>query len=48
MVDYVNPGILGTLKQFKKVYEEPIVRSREKEADDEDKELGAKRSQEVD
>lgn len=45
MVDYVNPGILGTEKQFKKIYEDPIVSSRE--AGCEDKELGKERSREV-
>ncbi len=47
MVDYVNPGILGSVKQFKNVYEEPIMRSREVDATPEAKALGQQRSLEV-
>jgi hypothetical protein len=47
MVDYVNPGILGSVKQFKNLYEEPIMKSREVDATPEQKALGQQRSKEV-
>ena len=47
MVDYVNPGILGSVKQFKNVYEEPVMKSREVDATPEQKEIGSRRSKEL-
>lgn len=32
LIEYVNPGILGPLCAYKKVYEEPIIRSRDPSA----------------
>lgn len=29
LVDFVNPGILGSLSSYRKIYEEPIIMSRE-------------------
>ncbi|XP_075215180.1 DNA repair and recombination protein RAD54B-like [Lycorma delicatula] len=34
LVDFVNPGILGTYTEFRKTYEEPIVMSRQPRADE--------------
>ncbi|XP_032078811.1 DNA repair and recombination protein RAD54B isoform X2 [Thamnophis elegans] len=47
LIEYVNPGILGPLSAYKKVYEEPILRSREPSAAEEDIELGEKRAAEL-
>lgn len=32
LIDFVNPGILGPLSTFRKIYEEPIIWSREPSA----------------
>lgn len=32
LIEFVNPGILGSLSTYRKIYEEPIVRSREPSA----------------
>lgn len=32
LVDFVNPGILGSLSSYRRIYEEPIVMSREPSA----------------
>ncbi|KAI9145365.1 P-loop containing nucleoside triphosphate hydrolase protein, partial [Paraphysoderma sedebokerense] len=47
MVDFVNPGILGSYATFKTVFEEPIIKSRQPNATREEKELGSKRSEEL-
>uniref|UniRef100_A0A0F7Z6P9 DNA repair and recombination protein RAD54B n=1 Tax=Crotalus adamanteus TaxID=8729 RepID=A0A0F7Z6P9_CROAD len=47
LIEYVNPGILGPLSAYKKVYEEPILRSQEPSAAEEDIELGEKRAAEL-
>ncbi|XP_026546617.1 DNA repair and recombination protein RAD54B [Notechis scutatus] len=47
LIEYVNPGILGPLSAYRKVYEEPILRSREPSAAEEDIELGEKRAAEL-
>ncbi|XP_023776533.1 DNA repair and recombination protein RAD54B isoform X3 [Cyanistes caeruleus] len=47
LIEFVNPGILGSLSTYKKIYEEPIVRSREPSATEEEKELGEKRAAEL-
>src|SRR5436305_4103075 len=47
MVDFVNPGILGTYKMFKKEFEEPIVKSRQPEATSSDIEKGSAKSEEL-
>ncbi|KAL1963654.1 hypothetical protein VTN77DRAFT_7975 [Rasamsonia byssochlamydoides] len=46
-VDLVNPGILGTYKNFMKEFEGPIVRSRQPEATKKDIEKGEARSEEL-
>uniref|UniRef100_A0A8C6X6S3 RAD54 homolog B n=1 Tax=Naja naja TaxID=35670 RepID=A0A8C6X6S3_NAJNA len=47
LIEHVNPGILGPLSAYRKVYEEPILRSREPSAAEEDIELGEKRAAEL-
>ncbi|XP_075682028.1 DNA repair and recombination protein RAD54B isoform X2 [Rhinoderma darwinii] len=47
LIDFVNPGILGSLSTYRKVYEEPIIRSREPSANEEEKKLGDERAAEL-
>ncbi|KAG8520440.1 DNA repair and recombination protein RAD54B, partial [Galemys pyrenaicus] len=47
LIDFVNPGILGSLSSYRKIYEEPIIASRQPSASEEEKELGEKRAAEL-
>ena len=47
MVNFCNPGVLGSPSQFRKRYENPIVAGREPDASDEEKALGQERSAEL-
>ncbi|XP_027439868.1 DNA repair and recombination protein RAD54B isoform X2 [Zalophus californianus] len=47
LIDFVNPGILGSLSSYRKIYEEPIIISRQPSASEEEKELGEKRAAEL-
>ncbi|KAI9721290.1 MAG: hypothetical protein M1812_002452 [Candelaria pacifica] len=47
MVDFINPGILGTPQTFKKEFEVPIVKSRQPGAPQKDIEKGEARSAEL-
>ncbi|PGH28224.1 hypothetical protein AJ80_00114 [Polytolypa hystricis UAMH7299] len=47
MVDFVNPGLLGTFKMFMKEFEGPIVKSRQPGASKKDIEKGQWRSEEL-
>lgn len=47
MVDFVNPGLLGTLKAFTKSFEAPIIKSRQPEATKKDIEKGAAKNEEL-
>lgn len=47
MVDFLNPGILGTYATFKRVFEIPILNSRQPEATLKDIEKGQMRSEEL-
>ena len=40
LVDFVRPGVLGSRAAFKKIYEDPILASREVGASQEQKEFG--------
>ncbi|XP_047639556.1 DNA repair and recombination protein RAD54B [Phacochoerus africanus] len=47
LIDFVNPGILGSLSCYRKIYEEPIITSRQPSASQEEKELGERRACEL-
>jgi DNA repair and recombination protein RAD54B len=47
MVDFVNPGILGTYKTFKKEFETPILASRNPDATEKVREKGDARQEEL-
>ncbi|XP_052572765.1 DNA repair and recombination protein RAD54B isoform X1 [Peromyscus californicus insignis] len=47
LVDFVNPGVLGSLSSYRKIYEEPIIMSREPSSSKEEKELGERRAAEL-
>ena len=40
LVSFVNPDILGSLSEYSKEYEEPIVKSKQPDATDEEREEG--------
>ncbi len=48
MVDFVNPGVLGPVATFRRVFQTPIERSRDKSATPAEHDLGEARSTEVD
>ncbi|KAL0128064.1 hypothetical protein PUN28_003357 [Cardiocondyla obscurior] len=47
LIDFINPGILGTPTEYKNYYEEPIVASQCPHADDDILLLGKERSREL-
>ena len=47
LAEMANPGILGSLSGFKKVFEEPITRSQQPSCDHDEKELGASRANQL-
>eukprot|EP00049_Salpingoeca_infusionum_P016388 m.334362 g.334362 ORF g.334362 m.334362 type:complete len:990 (+) comp16070_c2_seq1:659-3628(+) len=47
IVDFCNPGCLGTTSTFRRVYEEPILASRQPSATKQDKTLGKSRGSEL-
>ncbi|KAI5287043.1 helicase [Ascosphaera aggregata] len=47
MVDFINPGLLGSFKTFMREFEGPIVRSRQPHACSKDIEKGQARSEEL-
>ncbi|CAD7701124.1 unnamed protein product [Ostreobium quekettii] len=47
MVNFCNPGVLGTRSSFKRHYELPILKGREPDADEEELNLGLERSSEL-
>ncbi|GFR93736.1 DNA repair and recombination protein RAD54 [Elysia marginata] len=47
IVEFCNPGILGSSAAFRRVYEEPIIASRQPRASSQEKELGKERASEL-
>ncbi|XP_048881029.1 DNA repair and recombination protein RAD54B isoform X1 [Brienomyrus brachyistius] len=47
IIEFVNPGILGSSSAYRKVYEEPIIRSRQPCASEEERCLGVERAAEL-
>ena len=47
MVNFVNDGCLGTYKSFVKIFETPILKSRQPNAQEKDIELGEERTEEL-
>ena len=44
MISFVNPDLLGSLSTFKRVFAEPISKSRDRSATEEEEQLGQERS----
>ncbi|KZT54882.1 hypothetical protein CALCODRAFT_472835 [Calocera cornea HHB12733] len=47
MADFCNPGLLGDYNSFKRIYEQPILRSRMPNCTSKNKELGNARSEQL-
>eukprot|EP01135_Chromosphaera_perkinsii_P004147 Nk52_evm54s270 gene=Nk52_evmTU54s270 len=47
LCDFCNPGALGSYSSFKKVFEEPIIFSKQPNCSEEDKNIGKCRSEEL-
>ncbi|XP_066547711.1 DNA repair and recombination protein RAD54B isoform X2 [Amia ocellicauda] len=47
IIEFVNPGVLGSSFAYRKVYEEPLVRSRQPSCTKEEKFLGQERATEL-
>ncbi|KAK9862149.1 hypothetical protein WJX84_011079 [Apatococcus fuscideae] len=47
MMDFVNPGLLGSLLSFKRIFEAPITKGRDRNASAEDQALGKARTKEL-
>jgi DNA repair and recombination RAD54-like protein len=47
MVDFTNPGVLGTASSFRRTYMHPIISGREPDASDKEKELADTRASEL-
>uniref|UniRef100_A0A8D3B974 RAD54 homolog B n=1 Tax=Scophthalmus maximus TaxID=52904 RepID=A0A8D3B974_SCOMX len=47
LIEFVNPGILGSSTAYRKVYEEPILRSRQPSCTEEERVLGEERAAEL-
>ncbi|XP_069777982.1 DNA repair and recombination protein RAD54B isoform X3 [Narcine bancroftii] len=47
LTEFVNPGVLGSSSTYKKVYEEPIIRSQQPSATKDEKLLGEERATEL-
>ncbi|XP_078073165.1 DNA repair and recombination protein RAD54B isoform X2 [Mustelus asterias] len=47
LIEFVNPGILGSSSTYRKIYEEPIIRSQQPTATMDEKQLGEERATEL-
>uniref|UniRef100_A0A3B5A9B9 DNA repair and recombination protein RAD54B-like n=1 Tax=Stegastes partitus TaxID=144197 RepID=A0A3B5A9B9_9TELE len=47
IIEFVNPGILGSSTGYRKVYEEPILRSRQPSCTEDERVLGEERASEL-
>ncbi|XP_072548095.1 DNA repair and recombination protein RAD54B isoform X2 [Salminus brasiliensis] len=47
IIEFVNPGILGTSAAYRKIYEEPIIRSRQPTCTEEERFMGEERAAEL-
>lgn len=47
LVDFVNPGVLGSRNEFRRNFEDHIVRSQQTDANDVEKEIGLSKSKEL-
>uniref|UniRef100_A0A673M166 RAD54 homolog B n=1 Tax=Sinocyclocheilus rhinocerous TaxID=307959 RepID=A0A673M166_9TELE len=47
IIEFVNPGILGTSAAYRKIYEEPILRSRQPTCTEEERCIGEERASEL-
>ncbi|KAG4094325.1 hypothetical protein H8356DRAFT_998861 [Neocallimastix lanati (nom. inval.)] len=47
LINFANPGLLGTSQEFRRKYEIPILRGRDSESTDKEKELGEERLKEL-
>ncbi|XP_035239917.1 DNA repair and recombination protein RAD54B [Anguilla anguilla] len=47
IIEFVNPGVLGSSAAYRKVYEEPILWSRQPSATEEERRLGEERAAEL-
>ena len=47
LVHFVNEGILGSAQEFKKRYENPILKSRDADSSDKELEIGKERLKEL-
>ncbi|XP_051720938.1 DNA repair and recombination protein RAD54B [Ctenopharyngodon idella] len=47
IIEFVNPGILGTSAAYRKIYEEPILRSRQPTCTEEERCIGEERAAEL-
>ncbi|XP_061633757.1 DNA repair and recombination protein RAD54B [Phyllopteryx taeniolatus] len=47
IIEFVNPGILGSSAAYRKVFEEPILRSRQPSCSEDDRALGDERASEL-
>jgi hypothetical protein len=47
VMDFACPGLLGDLGKFKRVFSGPVERSRDKHASEEERKVGAARSEQL-